>query len=142
MYHLDSNIQMNKFAKCKAETRKLTNVEFIPASIESLDWTKFSNLQAVSCVHALYTIQNPQNVINAIYQALQPGGYVFLCDPGRVLNIFDWSKFFIKNLLQNYGFFKTIQIFWHGREVLKQNKIVRQLQLDGTYWTQSNKRCV
>lgn len=138
VYHLDSDMQMNKFAKCKADTRKLTNIEFIHTPIESLDWSKFSNLQAVSCVHALYIMQNPQNVINAIYQALQPGGYVFLCNPGRILNITDWSKYFIKHLFQKHGFVATLQIVFRGRQIFKQNKIVRQLQLDGTYWTHSH----
>lgn len=134
VFYVDFDAQMAAIAKSKALAQGLNNINFVTQSAEFLDWSKFTNLKGIVCVHALYALKNPQQIINNMYQALQPGGYLFLCDSGRTLNILKWIKFHVAYLMSQHGLLTTVEIFWRGRQIFKQNRIIRQLQLNGTYW--------
>lgn len=138
IHHLDSCQAMSNHALLKSQNKKANNIEYHHTSVENVDWTLFKNVKAVVCVHALYPLNNPHEIIKKIYEILKPGGYVYLCDVGRIINIFAWRKFLISHLWQQYGLKKTLQILLRSRQVSKQNKRVRDLQKNGIYWTHTH----
>lgn len=132
---LDRDPGMLEVAKQKATTRGYVNVEFVQTDVEhlasALSGRKFD---AVVAVHSLYTLAQPQ-AIRAIRQVMTPGACGFFCDLGRVLQIGDWASWLFMTIRRRYGLAVALRIFWQGRDVAQENRRIRKLQLDGTYWT-------
>ena len=135
--HFDFNHGMNSFASEKVKRTGLKNLDVHTQSIDDII-LKENSIQAAVCVHALYTFPQPQQALSSINNWLKPGGYGVFCDLGRVLHIPKWVKFFASNLMKNHGYLKTAEVFWKGRNVIKQNRIIRDQQLAGKYWTHSH----
>ncbi|MBF0592950.1 MAG: methyltransferase domain-containing protein, partial [Nitrospirae bacterium] len=135
--HMDFDENMNKLAKKKSLKENLSNFQTMTSNIEDLN-LKHNSLSAITSVHAIYTFSNPKSVLMNLYNWLDKDGYVFLCDPGRVLDIRDWSVYLAKHLIKSYGIIKTIEIFWKGREISKQNRNIREMQLKGKYWVHTH----
>ena len=132
--HVDRDPGMNAVAERKRAELDLDNLEIRPSSIEELDLAP-GQLAAVSCVHALYTLDEPWSALEDIGRWLAPGGRAFLCDLGRVLDIRDWFTYFFGGMRRRIGVTGAARVVWQGREVLRQNRAIRAAQLDGRYWT-------
>ncbi|MEM7035255.1 MAG: methyltransferase domain-containing protein [Chloroflexota bacterium] len=135
--HIDSDAQMNQIAADKAGVLTKQNLKFITEAVEDLDVVEES-LAGIVCVHALYTLTDPPAALHKMQRLLKPGGLAYFCDIGRVLVISDWIKFFIAHLVRQYGVLGTMKFLWNAREGTKQNRIIRDLQKSGRYWTHSH----
>ncbi len=135
--HLDFDSRMNQVAKTKSMSKCLNNLNIIDIDI---DYEYFSeeSISLFVCNHFLYTYPDPVQLISKMYDWLKPSGYLYACDIGRVLNILDWRKYFIKNLYHKYGLIYMFQMLYKGREVVSQNKCISTLQKAGKYWTHSH----
>jgi ubiquinone/menaquinone biosynthesis C-methylase UbiE len=98
-------------------------------------------LNSVSvCVmmHSLYTFQKPQETLQKVFKQLQPGGYLIVCDPGRITNVRDWSAYLFKALSKREGVLKTLYFFFKARNVASINRQISQYQQEGRYWVHSH----
>lgn len=93
------------------------------------------SLDLCVCVHALYTMPAPRDVLSWIQAWLKPGGWLVLCDPGRVLNVGEWRWYIVKHMLCELGAIRTLQVLWAGRQVVRQNRLIAERQRTGVYWT-------
>lgn len=134
--HIDLDPAMNAEAERKARAAGIANLHVRTCSIEDTDCAP-GGADAVSAVHALYTFPRPQATLARLFDWLAPGGRAFFCDPGRPLDMRDWTRFFAGHLLQTLGPVRTAQVFWRGREIMRQNRAIRRAQIDGRYWTHS-----
>ena len=139
IYHIDSDPVMNRTASRKYRTHGLTNVSFdthSAAEAAILD----ASLDLVICVNALYTFPNPEQTIAKFHRWLKPGGYIFLIDLGRPMNVGDWARFILASSVRNSGILNTLIAFAKGRKAIGQNRRIRHEQDCGRYWVHSTQR--
>lgn len=134
--HVDLDPGMNAEADRKARAAGIANLRVLTCSIEDASFAP-GGAAAVSSVHALYTFPRPQATLARLYDWLAPGGRAFFCDPGRPLDMRDWTRYFAGHLMRTLGPARTAQVFWRGREIIRQNRAIRRAQIDGRYWTHS-----
>ena len=117
----------------KAKLTANGNIRFDSVSIEDIDATGTADL--VICVHALYTMPAPEQRIGDLRRLLRPGGWLYLVDLGRYMDVAEWRTYLFSNLRKEHGLFSALRILWQGREIAKQNKAIFKAQKMGTYWT-------
>ena len=139
--HVDFDPGMNVRAEEKRLAAGLSNVRIVTRDARALDYENGA-FDAVLSVHALYTMPDPEERLHDLRRWLKPGGRALLCDVGRVLEMGDWIRFFIPHLLRDLGLFGTLRAIWGSREVLRQNRRIRRMQDDGTYWLHSHEEFV
>jgi ubiquinone/menaquinone biosynthesis C-methylase UbiE len=135
--HIDSDAGMIRVAETKKQARKLENLEIRRTDINHLQMADHS-LKAVLCIHSIYTLSNPSVTLKHIYNWLVPGGHGIIVDPGRKVNVLHWQWAIGSRLIRTYGMLKTLKILKAGKAVSKQNKAIRKLQDEGTYWTHTH----
>jgi len=135
--HIDNDKQMNDVAFQKANTANVSNVEFNTKSISDIAF-EHNSISGVVSVHALYTFPDPKDVIQRIYNWLKPGANAILVDAGRIVNVLDWQFAIGFHLIKTYGISKTIKILKEGKEVSKQNALIREMQKRGDLWVHSH----
>ena len=135
--HIDNNSGMNAAAETKVKKLGLVNHKINTLSVEDVDF-EADSLDAIISIHALYTFPNPKQVLKNMYQWLKPGGQGVLVNSGRIVNILDWQLAIGWHLVRNYGFGKAVQIMKQGQEVSRQNRFIREMQRNGTFWTHTH----
>ncbi|PTQ66401.1 class I SAM-dependent methyltransferase [Celeribacter persicus] len=108
-------------------------IKYDTVTLESFDVKDTADL--IICVHALYAMPGQKQRLADLRRLLRPGGMLYLVDLGRPLDVEDWRKYMFINIKNKYGLTRALQIFWHGREVAKQNKAIFSAQKKGVYWT-------
>lgn len=132
--HIDADDKMNELAQNKARDGRISNIEFIIKDMETISFDAQS-LSAITSVHALYPLQHPQALVARLYEWLKPGGYLFVCDLGRVLNVKDWAAYLFVESMRKHGLLGTLSLFYRGRAIAKHNRHISQFQRTGVYWT-------
>lgn len=135
--HVDRDEGMNRVAESKKMKQQLPNLSIHQQDIVDLNFPDAS-LHACLSIHALYTLKQPQQLLSKMHQWLTKGGYGIFVDPGRVLNILDWQVAIGTRMLWQHGLLKTLKVMQEAKEVSQQNRAIRKLQVDGTYWTHSH----
>lgn len=135
--HLDRDEGMNAVVEKKQSARELQNLHIVTSSAESAHFEK-NSIKACISIHALYTLPNPQLILQRLYDWLEPNGYGLFVDPGRRVKVLDWQIAIGSRMIRQYGWRKTWQIMWEGKEVSRQNRKISQMQADGTYWMHSH----
>ena len=69
---------------------------------------------------------------------LKQGGKGVLVNSGRMVNVMDWQLAIGWHLIKTYGLSKALKIMNEGKEVSRQNRLIREMQRDGTFWTHSH----
>ena len=114
--------------------RKLpSHVQVDRRPLEALDEAASADL--LICVHALYAMPDQAERLADMRRLLRPGGHLFLIDLGRELDIGGWRSFIFRHLVRRDGLFGALRTLWRGREVATQNKLIREAQQAGLYWT-------
>jgi len=134
--HLEPDLRMIARARAKAGETPPANLRMVRGRIED-DCIRSNSVSAMMCVHVLYSLPNPRDALATMHRWLLPAGRIFLCDLGRIVDLNDWTRFFIGHLRRRFGVIGTARILWKGRVVAQQNRIIRDRQRDGTYWTHS-----
>ncbi|MDO8884552.1 MAG: methyltransferase domain-containing protein [Pseudotabrizicola sp.] len=117
----------------KAKLAAHRNVRFDTLAIEGIDAPGTADL--VICVHALYAMPAQEQRLADLRRLLRPGGWLYLVDLGRYMNVGDWRSYLFSNLKKEHGVAGALRIFWQGREIAKQNKAIFKAQKKGVYWT-------
>ncbi|MDO9638454.1 MAG: class I SAM-dependent methyltransferase [Pseudotabrizicola sp.] len=117
----------------KAKMAAHANISYDTLSIEDLDATAKADL--VICVHALYAMPAPEQRLRDLRRLLRPGGWLYLVDIGRHLDVADWRTYLFSHLRKQHGLAGALRILWQGREIAKQNKAIFRAQQEGVYWT-------
>jgi ubiquinone/menaquinone biosynthesis C-methylase UbiE len=128
---------MLKKAKDKFSPSENKNVEFQLTTAEEYS-VPLNSVSVCVMMHSLYTFQKPQETLRKVFQQLQPGGYLIVCDPGRIMKVRDWSVYLFKTLSKRHGVFKTLYFFYKARNVASINRQISQCQKEGRYWVHSH----
>ena len=128
---IEPDVGMLAVAERKLADR--TNVVYEPCPIEKLETAGGADL--IVCVHALYTMADPEIRLRAMAEMLNPGGWLYLVDLGRELDLADWRRYLLGHLIATYGLVETARIAWQGRQIARQNRRIRADQRAGIYWT-------
>lgn len=136
--HFDQDEGMNLMAAKKGAD--LGNLQIVEKPVEQSDFTE-NCLSGILCINALYTFPDPQQTLKKMYRWLEPGGYLALVDPGRIMNLWSWKLAISWRLLRAYGLNKTLEVFREAKTVSQQNAFIREMQKNGTYWTHSHEEC-
>ncbi|UZR99504.1 class I SAM-dependent methyltransferase [Chondrinema litorale] len=136
--HIDNDKGMNLEAANKANFLGLKNHIITDKNIREVVFAH-NSVKGIISIHALYTFPNPTEIIKRIYNWLVPNGKVVLVDAGRIVNVISWQIAIGYHLLKNYGLKKTLSIMEEGKEVSKQNSVIRQMQKSGKFWMHSHK---
>ncbi len=131
--HLEPDSGMNLCARDKAQANHLNNLFVDERKIEGAEFPD-EHFDLIVSVHALYTMPKPQEQLRRFAAWLRPSGQAFLCDFGRLMDVADWRSYLFQHLRQKSGLLNTLNLFWRGRELARQNKIVAALQKSGKYW--------
>ena len=132
--HADFDEAMLKIAHAKSAKFGLTNWRAVRMDVEQEVW-ELPALAGIVTVHSLYSFKNPQRVIGKMCAQLQPGGHVYACDIGRVMNVYDWGRYLVMESFRKNGLWQTIKLFNECGEVRRQNQRVAICQKAGVYWT-------
>ena len=117
----------------KAKLAAYGNITYDTRAIEEIDGQGAADL--VICVHALYAMPEHELRLRDLRRLLRPGGWLYLVDLGRYMNVADWRRYLFSNLKKERGLLGALQVFWQGREIAKQNKAILKAQQEGVYWT-------
>ena len=120
-------------ATARAKLTAYNNISFHNLGLENFKAPGTSDL--VICVHALYAMPGQAQRLDDLHRLLRPGGYLYLIDLGRHMNVADWRSYLFSELRKKHGLAGALRIFWQGREVAKQNKAIGEAQKSGAYWT-------
>ena len=134
---VDADPAMNGQTRRKAAAEGLININVFEGDLEVLDFEPGS-ISAIVCVHALYTLSDPFSLIRKARTWLKPGGYLFVCDLGRTLDLGDWSRYLFHQLRARHGLAKTLTTFFRGRAVARQNRRIARAQRNRAYWTHTH----
>ena len=134
--HLDANHEMNEFAREKYESRGIQDISFVEQLVQDTSF-ETDSFDLIICVHALYSMQPQSLVMRKIGSWLNQKGRLFIIDFGRKHNLVDWGFYFFRELTKQHGFFEYLKRTAQGLEVVKQNRLTRKGQEDGTYWLHS-----
>jgi ubiquinone/menaquinone biosynthesis C-methylase UbiE len=131
--HVDSNVEMLRIAQEKAE--RLTVKNWVPVQLD-LDKEKWElpALAGIVSVHCLYALKKPQQVITNMCKQLKPGGFIFACDLGRVMNVWDWTQYLVRESVRKRGLLRTLSVLARSGEIRRQNQAVAGNQQRGAYW--------
>ncbi len=111
------------------------NVTYDTRPLEDIDPPGTADL--VICVHALYAMPRQEQRLGDLRRLLRPGGWLYLIDLGRYMDVAEWRRYLFSHLKKEYGLPGALRIFWQGREIGKQNKTILEAQTSGIYWTHS-----
>jgi len=111
------------------------NVSFHNLALQDLDAPNAADL--VVCVHALYAMPDQSQRLKDLRRLIRPGGYLYLIDLGRYMDVADWRSYLFTELKNEHGLKEALKIFWRGRQVAKQNSAIYKAQKKGVYWTHS-----
>jgi len=103
--------------------------------LEDIDAPATADL--VICVHALYAMPAPEQRLGDLRRLLRSGGWLYLIDIGRVIDVADWRSYLFSSLKQKLGLAGALRVLWQGREIAKQNKAISKAQKKGVYWKHS-----
>ena len=135
--HLDASTEMNRVAERKANARCVKNLRFVAMDIDAAPF-EASSLSAITTVHALYAFPDPKDVIVRMFEWLQPGGYLFACDAGRMGKVSNWVVYLLREFYRRQGLRRTLQFYYRARVVTRQNRLIAKAQRDGLYWTHTH----
>lgn len=109
------------------------NISYEALPLENIEALGTADL--VVCVHALYAMPAPEQRLEDLRRLLRPGGWLYLVDLGRHMNVADWRNYLFSQLKKEHGLAGALGVFWQGREIAKQNKAILKAQKNGVYWT-------
>ncbi|MCU0858779.1 MAG: class I SAM-dependent methyltransferase [Pontiellaceae bacterium] len=132
--HADFNVDMLKIAQEKAQQAALKNWRAVQLNVQEENWN-LPLLGGIVAVHCLYSFQNPQRVIQKMCRQLKPGGFIYACDIGRVMSIWDWTLYLFRESVHEHGLRATLSTFMRSQEIRRQNQAVARNQKRGIYWT-------
>ena len=132
--HVDQDARMITRAKEKALALSLTNIKFVCGDLCSPQQENGS-VQLILSIHSLYACGNHSQALEQAYLSLAPGGNAYFIDPGRCIDIGDWSTYLFKHLLKTRGLYHTVVTFIRGLPVARANRTILRLQKEGVYWT-------
>ena len=110
------------------------NINYDTLAIEDVDAPP-GTADLVICVHALYAMPAQEKRLGDLRRLLRAGGWLYLVDLGRYMNVADWRGYLFSILKKEHGLAGALRIFWQGREIAKQNKTILKAQKEGVYWT-------
>jgi ubiquinone/menaquinone biosynthesis C-methylase UbiE len=134
--HIEPDAAMNAIAAHKSKLLGLANLEIRETTMEASGFAPES-VDVVLLVHSLYTIADPQRVIQQLVNLLRPGGRVVCIDLGRPLDIGDWFQYLAMSLWRTQGAVGAARTLLAGRPVARHNRTIARLQRDGTYYVHS-----
>ena len=108
-------------------------VNYNTLAIEDIDSPGTADL--VICVHALYAMPAPEQRLGELRRLLRVGGFLYLVDLGRYMDVADWRSYLFSILRKELGLIGALRMVWQGREIAKQNKTILRAQKKGVYWT-------
>ncbi len=135
--HLDRDEGMNLEARKKSGINGTDNLTVLDRDVETIEFEE-NSISGIVCVHSLYTLNEPQEMIKKMALWLKPGSKAVLVNAGRIVNVLSWQIAIGYHLVKEVGFARTLEILKEGKEVSKQNAIIRQMQKDGRFWTHSH----
>jgi len=134
VWHVDSNPGMNAVAHEKAQEHRLTNLRILQEDVQRL-YLAPRSIKAAVCINALYCMPHPWHLIHRIYQWIQPQGYFYVDDVGRVINLGDWFSFIFKSLYSRFGLVRSLVLIYKSRQVIAANLRIAKAQQCGEFWT-------
>ena len=133
--HVDCSSDMNRIAESKYAERNL-KVCIVEAYMQTVEIPSQSK-DLIVCVNALNNAPPVRPVLSRIYNWLRPGGYFFLIDFGREIDVVDWTWYLVKHLLSQYGVRETISVIQRQSKVIAINRKGHDDQVRGALWTHS-----
>jgi ubiquinone/menaquinone biosynthesis C-methylase UbiE len=120
-------------AAAREKLAAFDNIQYEAVAMEDLGVSGTADL--LICVHALYAMPDPEQRLREMRRLLRPGGWLYLIDLGRDMDVADWRSYLFSSLKREHGLAGALRVFWQGREIAKQNKTILKAQREGSYWT-------
>jgi ubiquinone/menaquinone biosynthesis C-methylase UbiE len=127
---------LGMIGRAQSKLSALRNIAYDPSPFESIDAPGTADL--VICVHALYAMPQPEQRLIDMARLLRPGGWLYLIDLGRYLDVTEWRSYLFRQLRTKYGLARALRVAWQAREIAKQNRAILEAQKSGAYWTHSD----
>jgi ubiquinone/menaquinone biosynthesis C-methylase UbiE len=134
--HVDNSADMNRIARGKYSERKL-DVQIVESYMQTVQIPPQSK-DLVVCVNALNNAPPVRPVLSRIYSWLKDGGYFFLIDFGREINVTDWTWYLLKHVFAEYNLRQALSIIRRQAKVISINRGGQDDQHQGTLWTHSS----
>lgn len=131
--HLDCSHEMNEYAEEKYRARGFC-VQVVEEHMQTVGLDKKS-MDLVVCVNALNNAPPVRPIVNRILSWLKPGGYFFLIDFGREMDVIDWTWFLFKNLVSTVGVGEAIKVLRRQTKTISINRKGHDDQQAGKLWT-------
>ena len=138
--HVDCSPDMNGVAQEKYVSAGY-DVNIVESYMQTVDIEPESK-DLIICVNALNNAPPVRPMLGNIYSWLKPGGYFFLIDFGREIDVVDWTWFLVKHLLKTHGLTETINVIRRQAKVISINQKGKGDQKRGTLWTHSTEELI
>ena len=126
---------MNDVARSKYREQG-HDVEIVESFMQTVEFEDES-LDLIISVNALNNAPPPRPMLSKVHRWLKKGGYFFLVDFGREIDVVDWTWFLVKHLVRTYGLIDAISIVRRQAKVISINQKGKSDQKSGTLWTHS-----
>ncbi len=136
LHHVDWNESMTAIARKKYDREGL-EVVVHERDIRDVDFPQ-GTFDLVVCVNAIYAMPEPDIVLRNLRNWTNIGGFLYVIDFGRQVQLIDWAYYILKNRVKELGLRNAIRWYRDNAENLKQNRKGAKAQTDGSYWLHSN----
>jgi ubiquinone/menaquinone biosynthesis C-methylase UbiE len=136
LVHLDSDRVMCDIAKNKYETAGFKEVGLVTAPVLEADFGD-GTFDLIVCINALYAMPAREETLRKIRKWMSPDGWFFVIDFGRRVDMWDWSKHILGNIVRTKGVMEMVRFLISAGEMIRQHK--KGLgQAEGIYWLHSS----
>jgi len=130
--HVDSNEEMTNYARERYSKLDLS-VEISTSLIQEAEFAARS-FDLITSINVLYSLPNPSERLQQIYEWIKPGGYFFVIDFGRKQRPIDWTFYFFRQMVIRDGIRKTFQSVPSAINLFKRQAEAASAQKTGDYW--------
>lgn len=119
-------------ARSKEKLSTYPNCSFKQAFLQ--DVKDVQDCHAVVWGHSLYTMPEPHWRLREVRGFCKKGAKMFIIDYGRKMDVVDWRRYLLKEIVKELGIVAALKLLWKGREIAHQNNRVASEQEAGNYW--------
>jgi cyclopropane-fatty-acyl-phospholipid synthase len=132
--HVDPNAATCEAISRQSEAAGLTNLHVLCCDVRDAQFFPRS-VAGITMIHSLGEVEQPTDFVRTIAGWLRPGGRVFACDAGRVMNPWQSMAYAFLDTWGQAGASGALMLALSARRVVKRQMRVRSAQQRGQYWT-------
>jgi ubiquinone/menaquinone biosynthesis C-methylase UbiE len=135
---IDASPLMLKRVVFKQKKNGMSNITVFKSDLEQVLDFPDNYFDTLICIHALYSLKNPDKVVKEYYRILRPNGYFIMCEPQYQIKL----KSILKDAKIRGGWKEIMNVLFHFSVLGVFNYVLGKKQSKGMYhyWSENEAR--